>query len=245
MRMMDRRSVTAALLGVVGAFAVAPAALSASASAGASAEGASDWIAGTHYIVLDPPQPTSVAPGKVEVTEVFSYACPACNAFYPTMDRLRASLPPNAVVDYVPASFIPTEDWPVFQRAYYTAKELGLLNPRVHDAMFNAVWKTGELAVVDLKTDQLKQPAPGIPDVAKFYARQSGVSVSKFIATASSFAVDTRVREADRYIQDCGVDQTPTIIVNGKYRLTPGTAGGYDRMVELVKFLVAKESARG
>ena len=201
-----------------------------------------DWVAGSNYIVLVPPQPTSVGPGKVEVTEVFSYACPACNAFHETVDRLRASLPSNAVLDFVSAGFIPSEDWPMFQRAYYTAVELGLMNPRVHDAMFDAVWKTGQLAVVDPQTDRLKQPAPSIEDAAQFFAHETGVSAAKFVAASRSFAVDARVREANQYIQDCGVDQTPTIIVNGKYRMTPATAGGYDQLIALVKYLVAKES---
>jgi len=40
------------------------------------------------------------------------------------------------------------------------------------------------------------------------------------------------------------VDRTPTIIVNGKYRLQVESAGGTDQLVELVKFLVAKESGK-
>ncbi len=225
-------------LTVMALFAVAPMAFAAGGDD-------SQWVAGTHYIVLSPAQPTTVPPGKIEVTEVFSYACPACNQFYPTVDRLRASLPSYAVLDYVPAGFIPTEDWPVFQRAYYTALQLGLVNPRTHDAIFNAVWKTGELAVVDLQTDRLKQPPPNIQDIARFYARETHVSADKFVSTSMSFAVDTRIREADQYIQDCQVDQTPTIVVNGKYRLTPTTAGGYAQVIELVKYLVAREKKGG
>ncbi|HEX4050937.1 MAG TPA: thiol:disulfide interchange protein DsbA/DsbL [Steroidobacteraceae bacterium] len=219
---------------LVALFAVAPLAFAASADD-------ARWVAGTNYVVLAQPQPTAVGPGKVEVTEVFSYACPACNAFFPTMDKLRASLPSYAVLDFVPAGFIPTEDWPVFQRAYYTALQLNLVNPRTHDAMFNAVWRTGELAVVDLQTDRLKRPAPDMQDIARFYAHETHVSADKFVATAMSFAVDTRVRQANEYIQDCQVDQTPTIIVNGKYRLNPTTAGGYDQLIDLVKYLVARE----
>ena len=36
-----------------------------------------------NYTVLVPAQPTSVAPGKVEVTEVFWLACPHCYALEP------------------------------------------------------------------------------------------------------------------------------------------------------------------
>ncbi|MGH8260602.1 MAG: thiol:disulfide interchange protein DsbA/DsbL, partial [Steroidobacteraceae bacterium] len=74
------------------------------------------WREGANYFLVQPPQPTNVPAGKVEVTEVFSYACPACNAFYPVVDRLKESLPPNAVLDFIPAAFNPSEDWPVFQR---------------------------------------------------------------------------------------------------------------------------------
>lgn len=203
---------------------------------------ASDWVEGMNYFPLVPAQPTSVPPGKVEVTEVFSYACPACNEFYPVIDRLKASLPSNAVLDYVPAGFIPSEDWPMFQRAYYTALTLGLINQRLHDATFDAVWKTGELAVVDPKTDRLKVPAPTIEDAARFYARHTHVSAATFLATARSFAVDAKINQANQYIQDAHVDRTPTIIVNGKYLLTTASAGGYDEIIELVKWLVAKES---
>lgn len=207
-----------------------------------AADDDSTWVAGTNYFVIQPAQPTAVGPGKVEVTEIFSYACPACNAFHETIDKLRKSLPSNAVLDFVPAGFIPSEDWPMFQRAYYTAVELGLLTNRLHDAMFDAIWKTGELAVVDPKTERLRRPAPSIEDAARFYARETHVSVAKFVAASMSFAVNLRIREADQYIMDCGADQTPTIIVNGKYRLNPETAGGYDQTIALVKYLVAKES---
>ena len=53
--------------------------------------GAPTWTEGVNYFLDQPARPTSVPPGKVEVTEVFSYACPACNIFLPTMHKLKAS----------------------------------------------------------------------------------------------------------------------------------------------------------
>jgi protein dithiol oxidoreductase (disulfide-forming) len=158
------------------------------------------------------------------------------------MDRLQESLPANVVVNYVPASFNPTEDWPMFQRAYYTALVLGLVNKQSHDAMFDAIWKSGELAVIEPGTNQLRRPPPSIEDAARFYAQQAGVKAQTFIGTANSFGVDSKIRQADQYVRDCQVDETPTIIVNGTYRLTAPSAGNYDRMVELTKYLVAKLS---
>jgi thiol:disulfide interchange protein DsbA len=77
---------------------------------------ASPWVAGTHYTILPQAQRTNVAPGKVEVMEVFSYGCPACNHFRPVMAKLKASLPANAQMVYLPASWNAPENWPVFQR---------------------------------------------------------------------------------------------------------------------------------
>jgi protein dithiol oxidoreductase (disulfide-forming) len=207
----------------------------------APARSAATWTQGVNYFLVDPPRPTSLPPGKVEVTEVFSYACPACNLFVPTMHKLKASLPPNAVFDFLPASFNPTEDWPMFQLAYITAQTLGVAD-QTHDAMFNAVWQTGELAVIDPSTRELKSHPPTIEDAAKFYQAKAGVPVDKFLAAAKSFSVDNKVRAAEDAIQRYHVDRTPTIIVNGKYRLHVESAGGNDQLIELVKWLVAKES---
>ena len=208
---------------------------------GAPAQGAATWTEGVNYFLVEAPRPTSMPAGKVEVTEVFSYACPACNLFVPTMHKLKASLPPNAVLDFLPASFNPSEDWPMFQLAYLTAQTLGVAD-QTHDAMFNAVWQSGELAVIDPATRGLKSRLPTIEDAAKFYKAQAGVPIDKFLSTAKGFTVDLKARAAEDAIQRYKVDRTPTIVVNGKYRVNVESAGDPDKLVELVQWLVAKES---
>jgi thiol:disulfide interchange protein DsbA len=198
------------------------------------------WTEGVNYFLIEPVRPTSLPAGKVEVTEVFSYACPACNLFQPTMHKLKASLPPNAVLDFLPASFNPSEDWPMFQLAYYTAQSLGVAD-QTHDAMFKAVWQSGELAVIDPSTQAIKSRLPTIEDAARFYKTQAGVPTEKFLAAAKSFSVDVKVRAAEGLIQNYRADRTPTIVVNGKYRVNVESAGGPDPLIELVKWLVAKE----
>jgi thiol:disulfide interchange protein DsbA len=207
-----------------------------------SAYCAGAWVQGTNYFLIQPALPTAVAPGKVEVTEVFSYACPACNRFYPVVDRLRAALPANAELDFVAAAFRSDEDWPMFQRAYYTAQLMDI-DKKNHDAMFDAVWKTGELAVFDARTQRIKVPPPGIEDAARFYARVAGIKPETFVATAASFGVDVKMHQAEQLIRAAQIDETPTILVNGKYRVTLGAAGGDDQLIEVVKYLVAQESA--
>lgn len=198
--------------------------------------------AGKHYFVIEPPQATNSG-DKIEVVEVFSYACPACNMFQPTMAKLKAALPANAELVYLPASFRPDEDWPVFQRAFYAAQALGILD-KTHDATFDAIWKDdGTLRISDPATRRPVKTMPKIEDVGAFYAGKAGIKAEDFVGVANSFAVNTKMKRADSMIKAYAVDSTPTIVVNGKYRLTASSAGALDKVVPLVKFLVEKESA--
>lgn len=199
------------------------------------------WKQGEHYFLISPAQPKVNPANKLEVTEAFSYGCPACNQFYPTMEKLKASLPSSARVEYLPASFIPSESWPLFQRAFCTSHALGLVE-KTHEQMFQAIWTTKELATVDFTTNRLKFPPPSLEDVAKFYNRVAGVDQQKFRDLARSGKIETCMQQADTTMTAYKVDSTPTIIVNGKFRLTPGSAGGYDQMIDLVKWLVDREN---
>ena len=199
------------------------------------------WTEGTNYVRVTPPQQTMVPAGKVEVMEVFSYACPACNVFQPVMEKLRGALPPNAQLTFLPAAFNPQEDWPMFQRAFFAAQALGIVE-RTHQAMFDAVWKTGELGITTSDGKRLKDPLPSIADAARFYARVAGVNPQQFLAMANSFSIDSKVRAADAQIVAMHVDSTPTLIVNGKYRVIRDSLQTNDQLIELVKYLVARES---
>lgn len=208
-----------------------------------STASAATYEAGKHYDVLPQAQRTSVAPGKVEVMEVFSYGCPACDHFQPTMKKLKAALPANAQLVYLPASWNPAENWPTFQRAYLTAKSLDVAE-KAHDQMFDAIWNTGELGVLEgTTTGRPKKNLPTIEDVARFYQRVTGVKAADFVAASKSFTVDLKMRQADAQIIAMKVSSTPTLVVNGKYRLNSEYFKTADDVIGLVKFLVAKESA--
>lgn len=198
---------------------------------------AAPWKEGTHYSLVEPAVPSESDAGKIEVTEVFSYGCPACNFFYPTIDKLRKALPANAAMNYVPASFNANEDWPMFQRAYLAAVALGVAE-KSHNAMFDAVWKpNAPLAIMNPDGRTLKKPLPSIEDAAKWYA-QYGVKAEDFVATANSFAVNAKMKRSDAFLKATGTESTPTIVVAGKYRFTPNSAGGEDKVVPLALYLI-------
>jgi thiol:disulfide interchange protein DsbA len=199
------------------------------------------WVEGQHYFLVEPAQATHAPPGKVEIIEVFSYACPACNVFYPVIDKLRAALPKQAQLSYLPAAWHPEEDWPTFQRAFFAAQSLGLVE-RTHAAMFDAIWKTGELATMDPATKRPKAFMPTVVDVANFYAQKTAVKPQAFLDAAHSFSVDARMREADAQIRAYQVEGTPTVIVDGKYRVTPQSAGDNESFIRLVNWLVTQKN---
>jgi len=197
------------------------------------------FVEGTDYVVLSPSQPTTVPAGKVEVMEVFSYACPFCNKFQPIIHALERHLPANARMVFLPAAFNKSEDWPMFQQAFFAAQSLGIA-ARTHQAMYDAVWKTGQLAIVDPATNTLKRPLPSLQDAARYYSHLTGVSTQKFLAAANSFGVAMQMREADAQILAMQVPGTPCIIVAGKYRIRSEAMRSADEVIGLVRFLVAK-----
>lgn len=213
---------------------------STAALAATPAPAPAQWIEGQHYFKLAQPQRPDLPPGKLALTEVFSYGCPACNGFLPYMRSLQKRLPPDVVLDYVPAAWLPAEDWPVFQRSYLAAKALGVAD-RTHEAVFDAIWKSGELATFDARTQRPRSPLPSIEDVAAWYQGKTGTKAADFLAMARSFSIEMAMRHADEQILKFQAESTPTLIVNGKYRLNPASAGGADQAITLALWLLEQE----
>ena len=201
------------------------------------------WTEGKHCAVLSPVQKTTVPAGKIEVLEVFSYGCSACNSFQPVIEQLKTSLPAKAQMAYLHASFRPDESWHIFQRAYYAARSLKV-DERTHQAVFDAIWKTGELSIVDPGTRKLRKPQPTIEDAARCYSRLTGIKEEDFLAATRSFNVDAQMRAADAQVRAMQVPGTPCLVVNGKYRVVMDDIASIDQLVGVVKFLVDKESGK-
>ena len=228
-----------------GAKSETPAPSEAPAPAGKSEPFVDDgkWVEGKHYFRIEPAQPKVTNTDKIEVAEVFSYGCPACNQFRPTMAQMVKELPAGTQVAYLPVSFNPAENFPMFQRAYYAAEALGVAQ-KTHEAIFDAIWNTRELTSYKANGQGLRPASelPTIDDAAKVYAKY-GVDPKEFVAVANSFAINTKMKRADELVRTYGVESTPTLVVNGKYRFTPSSAGGYEQSVDLAKWLVSKEAA--
>ena len=179
---------------------------------------------GTDYEILPSPQPT-YGQGKIEVAEVFSYACIHCAQFQPVVDLWLKKLPKDVRYEYVPAVF--QQVWENFARAYFAAKVLGV-QERTHDAVFKAVH-------ID---HTVKEPTP--EGIADWYATQ-GVDRTKFLDTMNSFGVTAMVNRAKQFALRTGIEGTPTIIVAGKYKVNVNAETGFEGMLRTVDYLIARE----
>jgi protein dithiol oxidoreductase (disulfide-forming) len=201
------------------------------------------WVDGQHYHTLTPAAPTSVPAGKIEVTEIFSYGCPYCFQASAQIEKLKAGLPADAVMTYVPASFIPSEGWPMFQRAYLTAKALGIADS-THELMYAAVWQSGEMPLMDKTTGRVSKTLPTIEDAALFYSRHSRVKQDEFLAMARSPQIDAAMKNADALVEAYKVPGTPALVVNGRYLLEMSAVGSYTAALQLIDYLISQERVR-
>jgi thiol:disulfide interchange protein DsbA len=199
------------------------------------------WQQGVHYQLLPAPQRAGAPADKIEVAEVFSYGCIYCYRAKDVISNLAASLPKDAAMTYVHASFLPNEAWPMFQRAYYTARALGIADT-LHDQTFQAVWETAEIPLVDLAAGRIRRPLPTIEDAAKFYARAGSVKAEEFLKVAASPAIEAEMQRADNLVKAWRVPGTPALVVNGRYLVSNSLA--HTEQAQIVQFLISLERAR-
>ena len=175
------------------------------------------------YEVLDPPQLTETG-DRIEVVDVFWYGCPACYRFLPAMEAFERDKPEYVQVRRLPAVF--RESWAAHARAFYTAGILGVAE-ETHRALFDEIHAN-------------RRPTETRETLGAFYERH-GVDRSEFEKTWDSFAVESMVRKSVVMQQRYGVRGTPSVIVNGKYRVTARLAGSYENMARIARVLAERE----
>jgi thiol:disulfide interchange protein DsbA len=194
------------------------------ASACTAQSSTAPYTEGNEYVTLPAPQQRLGSEGKVEVVEVFSYGCIHCAQFAPVAEKLRKQLPASVAFKLLPAPF--SAEWLPFARAYYAAKQLGVVE-RTHMALFDAKFAQ-------------HFPINSMDELADFYARE-GVDRAEFMRIATSPEATAKLKEDLALIQKWQVDGTPTIVVDGKYRVA--AVHSYDEMVAVTQWLVKRELA--
>jgi thiol:disulfide interchange protein DsbA len=179
---------------------------------------------GLHYFLIQGAPVTNTGP--MELVEAFSYLCSHCNTFEPFIGAWKKRKPDDVEFRRIPVVF-GRGSWELYARGYVTAEMMNI-GEAAHTAMMDRLWKE-------------KNTMRSMEELAEFYS-QFGADKDKFLATANSFAVETRLMKDQNKVRDFGITGTPSLILNGKYRIAGSAAvPNYDVMLDVVDFLIAND----
>jgi thiol:disulfide interchange protein DsbA len=160
-------------------------------------------IPGVDYAIVDGGQPYRPLQGGIEVVEVFAYWCPHCAAFQPQIDAWRRKLPRDVRFAFVPMT---TAEGDPLSRAYFACEMLGAVET-THAALFRAIHDDGTMP-----------RNPSDSEVQQWLVGE-GLPAARLQAAWNSPAMAANLRRANDFEQAADIDGTPTLIVNGRYRI--------------------------
>jgi len=191
------------------------------------------WQQGVNYRLLVPAQPTSVAPDKVEVVEMFWYGCGHCYALEPYLRNWEKTKPAYVQLTRIPVT------WSAGHRAqahlYYTLAALGRID-ELHEEVFKEIQERRNQLVGTSDEDTENKQAT--------FAARHGVSEKEYRDAYRSMGVRTRLARAEELVRRYRVQSVPTVIVNGKYVTDVSMAQGQNELIALINDLTAREQKK-
>ncbi|WP_198119954.1 thiol:disulfide interchange protein DsbA/DsbL [Massilia rhizosphaerae] len=165
---------------------------------------------GVEYTMLSPSQPSQTAGKKVEVIEFFMYHCPHCHALEPILEQWVKKEGDNIVFKRIHMPYQGPNDPEA--HLFLTLQAMGkneAYQARIMDAVGDIVRRKRSETLTEQEVLDLASKLPGIDK-------------AKFTDTWNSFGVRTMLnREQGIVFNDYKVETVPTIIVDGKYVVSP------------------------
>jgi thiol:disulfide interchange protein DsbA len=178
---------------------------------------------GQQYQRIDPPRPLTEHRDRIEVVEMFLYACPHCYEMEPAM---REWLKDKPDVEFLRVPAIVGPSWADQARAFYIVEQLKG-GEQMHQALFRAIHEDGkqmynEYAVVDFLVSQ-------------------GVDRDRAVALYRSPETAAGVNKARIDTVKYGLKGVPAVIVNGEFKTAPYFVHNQAEMFEVLDSLLKKE----
>ena len=183
-------------------------------------------VTSQQYQTLGTAVPVTTPAGTVDVVEFFSYACPHCFEFEPTLEAWLKTKPANIHFHRAPVHFL--QNAANFQPMYFALEAMGLVDT-MQQKVFNAV---------HLEHQRLDKPEA----IAAFMTK-NGVDATRFMSIFNSFGVRTKVQQANQLFDAFGIDGVPTIGVQGRFVTSPTIAKGESQALAVVDHLAAQVRA--
>lgn len=186
-----------------------------------------------YYQDITPPVAPIYDPNKIEVVEIFSYACPACymfeNYFAPWRDSQKDVDDVEVITLASPGQAI----WSLYAQAFYTLEAINELD-KGHEAFFKAI-------------HQDKKRFINENQIADFMATQ-GIDKEKFLKAWNGFSAKSSFNRAEDLIgNQYKVNFTPAIVVDGRYLISaeqankrPGNGNAYEKLILTINDVVEK-----
>ena len=190
---------------------------------------AAQFEEGVHYEVI-----AERGTKKPEVTEYFSFFCPACNAFEPLIAQFKPKLDNTVKFKKSHVDFSGPRN-PEVQKVMAQALAVAEVLPQ-KDKLISAIFTH-----IHAKRNKVNELA----DMKDIFLAQ-GVDGDKFDKLYKSFAVRTKTskmaRMQQKWQEKRALTGVPTFIVNGKYklRLRESKTTTPEQISKLINYLAAK-----
>jgi thiol:disulfide interchange protein DsbA len=187
-----------------------------------SASAQSKWQEDTHYKVI-----SEQASAKPKVQEVFSFWCPACNAFESIVPQIKRALPADIPFQKVHVNFngSTSKDTQNDATALMLAAKALKTDVLFNKALFNAIHQ---------KRTKITNKA----DILAVY-ESTGADKEPLEKMMTSFGIRSQVAKNDKIAK--GVRSVPTIIINEKYQAIFTRDMTPEQSVELISWLVKQK----
>lgn len=166
---------------------------------------------------------------KVQLLLFFNYGCSACAKFEPSFDKWVAEQSnKNLVIYRFPVAF--NDEWEELAKLYFVMNTLDT-SAELNSKIFTAIHQH------DQKLWQ--------EDEMRDFFVSHGYSAEAFNSAYNSATVNSKVKQAQDLSTAYGINQTPTVIINGpasSYKLTVDQAGdNHSRFFKIVDYVTNKE----
>lgn len=162
-------------------------------------------VEGRDYVRIADGAPWQPLDGQIEVAEIFSYACHVCDDFRPMLAAWARTQADDVRVSHVPVVYRRQDP---FATMFFVAQALGH-EDAVHAPTFDAVHRRGLLA-----------RNATVAEISAFYAGLDlGLDRAGLMAAAEDEAIGRKLEAAHQFLVRSGAQGTPTVVVNGKYRI--------------------------
>ncbi|CAH1042794.1 thiol:disulfide interchange protein DsbA/DsbL [Halomonas sp. TD01] len=188
-----------------------------------AAVSAQELVEGQHYTLLESPVATQVEEGQIEVTEAFWFGCPHCYRLQTPANEWYETLEDDVSVVHMPATM--GGDWNTHATAFYAAESLGI-EDELHTDFFEAIHEDGR-SLTDAD------------EIAEFFSNY-GVSEEKAKQALTAFGVRSEVNKANSRMREMRLMGVPALIIDGRYLVSPSTAGSLENMPQIADALVER-----